>query len=259
MELKIYQIDAFAGKLFSGNPAAVCPLENWLEDDILQNIALENNLSETAYFIGAEGSYHLRWFTPLAEVDLCGHATLAAAYVIRHEIGDIVAPLRFQTKSGELRVTCDGNSFTLDFPLQSPHPCEPPPGLIDSLGVKPLAVYAAEDFLVRCDNEQTIRKLRPDYTGLLKLPLRGVMVTAPGDRVDFVSRWFGPKVGVNEDPVTGSAHTTLAPYWAQELDKNVLEAEQVSSRGGQLTCRVEGERVFITGNAVKYMQGTIYI
>ena len=259
MELKIYQVDAFTGKLFSGNPAAICPLENWLDDDILQKIALENNLSETAYFVGREGSYSLRWFTPLAEVDLCGHATLAAAYVIRHEIGDAAVPLRFQTKSGELRVFCEGGLFTLDFPLQLPHPCEPPSGLVDSIGVNPLAVYAAEDYLVRCDNEQTIRQVRPDYSGLRKLPLRGVIVTAPGEKVDFVSRWFGPKVGVNEDPVTGSAHTTLAPYWAQELGKKVLEAEQVSPRGGQLTCRVEGERVFITGNAVKYMHGTIFI
>ncbi len=259
MELKIYQVDAFTNSLFSGNPAAICPLETWLADDILQKIALENNLSETAYFTGSKGSYHLRWFTPLAEVDLCGHATLAAAWVLRHELGDETSPIHFQSRSGELRVLSDGESFTLDFPLQPPVPCNPPPGLIDSLGVKPLAVYEAEDYLVHVENEQTVRSLRPDFAGLKNLPLRGVIVTAPGDSVDFVSRWFGPKVGVDEDPVTGSAHTTLAPYWTKELDRKELKAEQVSKRGGQLTCKVEGERVFISGKAVKYMEGTIYI
>ncbi len=259
MELKIYQVDAFTSSLFSGNPAAICPLETWLADDILQKIALENNLSETAYFTGSKGNYHLRWFTPLAEVDLCGHATLAAAWVLRHELGDRTSPIHFQSRSGELRVLSDGEFFTLDFPVQPPVPCAPPPGLMESLGVEALAVYEAEDYLVRVENEQTVRSLQPDFAILKKLPLRGVIVTAPGDSVDFVSRWFGPKVGVDEDPVTGSAHTTLAPYWTKELDRKELKAEQVSRRGGQLTCRVEGERVFFSGKAVKYMEGTIYI
>ncbi len=259
MELRIFQVDAFTTKLFSGNPAAICPLKAWLDDDILQKIALENNLSETAFFIGSEGRYDLRWFTPVAEVDLCGHATLAAAWVLRFELGETASRVTFQTRSGALHVSNDGDIFTLDFPKQPPLPCDPPPGLIEALGVEPLAVFAAEDYLVRLENEQAIRDLQPDFAGLKKIPLRGVIVTAPGDRVDFVSRWFGPKVGVDEDPVTGSAHTTLAPYWKMELGRKELRAEQVSVRGGQLTCKVQGERVFITGRAIKYMEGRLYI
>lgn len=259
MILKIFQIDAFADRIFRGNPAAVCPLETWLDDGNLQSIAEENNLSETAFFTGDNGRYHLRWFTPLTEVDLCGHATLAAAWVIRKELGDTASPLCFQTRSGELRVENKAELFTLDFPLQPPVSCDPPKILLESLHVEPLEVLRAEDYLVRVANEDVVRKLRPDFSTLKKLPLRGVMVTAPGDRVDFVSRWFGPKVGVDEDPVTGSAHTTLAPYWAKQLGRKELQAEQVSARGGMLTCKVEGKRVFISGTAVKYMEGTIYI
>jgi len=259
MKLTIYQVDAFADTVFQGNPAAVCPVTDWPDDALLQKIALENNLSETAFFSGEEGDYTLRWFTPAAEVDLCGHATLAAAWVLYNELGEKAAPIRFKTKSGELRVAGKDNTFTLDFPLQPPLSCSPPAELAEALGVTPLEVLVADDYLVLFKNEEAVRNLQPDFAELKKLPKRGVMVTALGDDVDFVSRWFGPNVGVDEDPVTGSSHTTLVPYWAGKLGKNELIAKQVSSRGGVLRCRLDGDRVYITGNAVKYMEGTLYL
>jgi len=259
MELKIYQVDAFAEEVFRGNPAAVCPLQSWLDDQTLQDIAIENNLSETAFFTGGNGVYHLRWFTPVAEVDLCGHATLASAWVLFNELGETASPIQFETRSGLLRVSRQEDLLVLDFPLQPPEPCSPPSGLIESLGVDPLEVAAADDYLVLVKDEKTVRELQPDFNLLKKVPLRGLIVTAAGEKADFVSRWFGPQVGVDEDPVTGSAHTTLAPFWSRKLGKEMFEAEQVSRRGGRLTCKIEGDRVFITGAAVKYMDGTIYL
>ena len=256
-ELTIYQVDAFTDQPFKGNPAAVISLESWLPDQVLQDIATENNLSETAYFHGSNGRYDLRWFTPVSEVALCGHATLASGWVLRNELGETAPTIRFMTKSGELRVSGENDTFTLDFPLQIASECPPPAGLLEALGIEKAEVLSAEDFLVVVKDEETVRNLAPDFTMMKKLPLRGVMVTAPGNDVDFVSRWFGPKVGVNEDPVTGSAHTTLAPYWADRLGKKVLQALQVSARSGKLLCEIDNDRVYITGSAVKYMEGKI--
>ncbi len=260
MNVTIYQVDAFTKQVFKGNPAAVCPLDKWLDNDALQSIASENNLSETAFLVGGEGSYELRWFTPVAEVDLCGHATLATAWVLYHEMGDRAAPLRFQTRSGELRVSREGERFIMDFPVQEPVSCEQPEGLAEALGVQPLETAFAQDYLVLLEDEQTVREVEPDFSMLKKISMpRGVMVTAPGKDVDFVSRWFGPGVGVDEDPVTGSAHTVLTPYWAAKTGKSELEAEQVSPRSGRLSCRLAGDRVFISGSAVKYMEGTVVL
>jgi len=259
MKLRIFQVDAFADEVFQGNPAAVCPLDEWLPDNLLQNIAMENNLSETAYFVGKDGSYELRWFTPSAEVDLCGHATLASAWVLHNELGERADPVSFSTRSGELLVSGDGDTFTLDFPLVAPVPCFPPDLLIQALDVEPVEILTAADFLILVKDEQTVRDLAPDFARLKGLPNRGIIVTAPGEDVDFVSRWFGPNVGVNEDPVTGSAHTTLAPYWAARLGKDELLARQISPRGGSLLCRIVGERVHITGSAKKYMEGEIFL
>ncbi len=261
MQLRIFQIDAFTKTVFNGNPAAVCLLESWLDDDVLQKIALENNLSETAFLVKSDKSekgYDLRWFTPTTEVDLCGHATLASAWVLINEYNEVASPLCFMTRSGELRVKRSGQDLIMDFPLQRATSCTVPAQLLPSLGLQSAEVLAAEDYLVVVENEQTVKQLQPDFTGLQGLPLRGVMVTAPGESVDFVSRWFGPNVGVDEDPVTGSSHTTLAPYWSEKLGKNELTARQISKRSCELICRVEQERVFITGSAVKYMEGMTY-
>lgn len=257
MELRIFQVDAFTSTVFCGNPAAVCPLESWLDDDVLQRIAIENNLSETAFFVGADGEYELRWFTPGTEVDLCGHATLATAWVLSNEYGETASPIRFRTRSGELRVSKSGDDFIMDFPLQLAKSCPVPPQLLPALGVQALEVLGAEDFLVVVENEETVKQMSPEFVELKGLPLRGVIVTAPGENVDFVSRWFGPNVGVDEDPATGSSHTTLAPYWAEKLGKDELTARQISQRTGEFFCKVGKERVFITGSAVKYMEGKI--
>lgn len=259
MKLRVFQIDAFASEVFKGNPAAVCPLETWLPDQIMQKIAEENNLSETAFIVERESRHHIRWFTPAVEVNLCGHATLAAAWVLVNELGKSQDILLFDSRSGELKVSHSGGRLTLDFPVQRPASISIPEKLLPALGVSSAPVLGAEDFLVVIDKESQLLELEPNFSLLKGLPLRGVIVTAPGEKVDFVSRWFGPNVGVNEDPVTGSAHTTLAPYWAERLKKQKLVARQISQRGGQLECEVVGDRVFIAGNAVKYMEGTIYI
>ncbi len=259
MQLRIFQIDAFTKTIFAGNPAAVCPLESWLDDDVLQKIAIENNLSETAFYVKSKKGYDLRWFTPGTEVDLCGHATLATAWVLINEYNETASPICFMTRSGELRVSRSGDDLVMDFPLQAPMPCTIPPQLLSSLGLESAEVLAAEDYLVVVEDEQTVTQLQPDFAGLKGLPLRGVIVTAPGENDDFVSRWFGPNVGVDEDPVTGSSHTTLAPYWAEKLGKRELSARQVSQRSGELLCKVNEDRVFITGAAVKYMDGWIYL
>jgi predicted PhzF superfamily epimerase YddE/YHI9 len=257
VKLQIFQIDAFTDTLFGGNPAAVCPLDDWLEDETLQHIAAENNLSETAFYVPDKGCYQLRWFTPRTEVDLCGHATLATAWVLENAFGQRQFPIRFMTRSGELRAEKVGAQYALDFPLRRPEPCPAPPGLLFALGLETAEVLAAEDYLVIVPDEDCVKSLRPDFGRLKEVPLRGVIVSAPGDAVDFVSRFFAPNVGIDEDPVTGSAHTILAPYWAQKLAKKELVAMQISKRTGKLECTIAGDRVLIKGSAVKYMEGFI--
>lgn len=261
MKIPLFQIDAFTDRRFHGNPAAVCPLSEWLEDEILQAIARENNLSETAFFVKeAEGVFRLRWFTPVAEVDLCGHATLASAYVIFTLFDKTgLDRVRFLTRSGELTVFGQGNLLTMDFPAHPPRPCRPHPALVEALGGQPREILAAGDYLVVYATENEILECRPDMRLLKEVDRRGVIITAPGEDIDFVSRFFAPKLGVDEDPVTGSAHCELTPYWAQRLQKQRLTAHQLSQRGGSLTCELVGDRVFLSGQAVKYLEGFIEI
>ena len=260
MHLRIFQIDAFTDAVFGGNPAAVCPLESWLDDATLQAIANENNLSETAFFVPANGAYALRWFTPLAEVDLCGHATLASAYVVFRHVQPEAASVAFETRSGRLHVARDGDGLTMDFPALAAHPVESPTDLAEGLGAEPEAVFADMDYLALFETEADVRALRPNLTALARLDeRRGVIVTAPGESADFVSRFFSPRLGVPEDPVTGSAHCMLAPFWAERLGKATLHAHQVSARGGAVHCTVAGDRVRLFGRAVQYLEGTIAV
>jgi PhzF family phenazine biosynthesis protein len=259
MKLEIFQIDAFATKPFSGNPAAVVPLDAWLPDDVMQAIAMENNLAETAFFVREGDSYGLRWFTPTVEMDLCGHATLATAWVIFEILGTDASILKFQTKSGELTVEKEGGKLVLDFPSRPAVVGEAPPGLIEAIGSEPKEVLKSRDFLLVYETEEQVKAIRPNFEALSKIKTHAVIVTAKGDSSDFVSRFFAPEVGVNEDPVTGSAHCTLIPYWAERLGKNELFARQVSSRGGELFCELAGDRVRMGGNAVLYMKGEIYV
>lgn len=257
MKIKQFQIDAFAGRVFEGNPAAVCPLDGWLDDHVLQSIAEENNLSETAFFVPTDSGFHLRWFTPVAEVDLCGHATLAAAHVLFEILGHPEPTIMFHTRSGKLVVERQDGLLAMDFPAILPHPCTPPDALIEGLGLPPLEILAADDYIAVFDSEATIRSLTPDLAKLCELDLRGVSVTARGNETDFVSRFFAPKLGVSEDPVTGSAHCELAPYWAAKLGKTTLSARQVSRRGGNIFCRMQDQRVILTGSAVTFMTAEI--
>ncbi len=257
MKIKQYQIDAFATKAFEGNPAAVCPLENWLADGLLQSIAEENNLSETAFFVPSEKGFKLRWFTPIKEVDLCGHATLATAHVIFEILGYSQQVITFETRSGELFVEKKGKLLTMDFPACPPTPCNISDTLAEGLGRQPIEVLAADDYLAVFDSEAVIRTITPNQALLGQLDLRGVIITAPGVDVDFVSRFFAPKFGIPEDPVTGSAHCELAPYWANKLGKNILMARQVSKRGGNITCEVKADRVILSGRAVTFMEAEI--
>jgi predicted PhzF superfamily epimerase YddE/YHI9 len=259
MQLPIFQIDAFTSRLFRGNPAAVCPLESWLPDETLQAIAAENNLSETAFFVGGNGRYHLRWFTPAVEVDLCGHATLASAFVVFKHLSPDLQAVRFDTRSGPLSVERRDGRLQMDFPARPGMPCDPPPEVLTGLGIEPTEVRRARDYLVVYDSEEQVRAIRPDFTALEKLPALGVIATAPGRSSDFVSRFFAPTAGILEDPVTGSAHCTLTPYWAERLGKQSLHALQVSRRGGELWCELAADRVLIAGNAVEYLHGTIRV
>ena len=259
MNIPIYQIDAFSNRVFAGNPAAVCPLEEWLEDSVLQAIAQENNLSETAFFIPEENGYHIRWFTPVSEVDLCGHATLATAFVIFNYIDTLSNETTFSSRSGKLTIVKEKGLLSMDFPSQSPIPCEAPKELVDGLRKEPLEILCSEDYFVVFSNEKDIVELNPDMGMLKKLDLRGVIITAKGDKVDFVSRFFAPKFGIDEDPVTGSAHCALTPYWSNKLNKKNLHAHQVSQRGGELFCKDCGDRVKISGRAVMFMKGSISI
>jgi PhzF family phenazine biosynthesis protein len=259
MEYPIYQVDAFSSSVFAGNPAAVCPLTEWLPDEVLQSIASENNLSETAYFIRSGEKFQLRWFTPAVEVDLCGHATLASAHVLFHELGFPGEVLYFETKSGELIVRRDGDLLSLDFPARPALPASVHPELTKALGGLPVEILAARDYLVRYQSEADVRALAPDMEALKHIDKFAVIVTAPGDECDFVSRFFAPAKGVPEDPVTGSAHCTLIPYWAQELGKDALVARQLSRRGGELFCKFNGGRVQIAGQAALFLKGSIFI
>jgi len=261
MKAPIYQVDAFTAALFSGNPAAVCLLRDWPGDAELQSIAAENNLSETAFLVGNGTGFDLRWFTPVTEVALCGHATLASAFVLFHYRGWQEKAIRFRTrKSGELVVTRRDGLMEMDFPARPVHAVNPPAGLNEALRVRPQKVLgSAEDILVILDDEQSVRELHPDIGALGAVECRGVIVTARGETSDFVSRFFAPRVGVAEDPVTGSAHCVLIPYWSGILGKKTLHALQVSKRSGELFCEDCGDRVRIAGRAVLYMEGTISI
>ena len=261
MEIPLYQVDAFTSKVFSGNPAAVCLLEKWPPENILQAIAAENNLSETAFLVRQGSAVELCWFTPRTEVKLCGHATLAAAYVLFECKQWLQESIRFVTRfSGELPVSRKNDLFEMDFPARPARTYPAAAGIAAVLGIKnPEVLNSEEDLLVVLDSETTVRKIVPDMAALAKIDCRGIIVTARGDQCDFVSRFFAPRVGINEDPVTGSSHTVLAPYWARKLGKNELHARQVSARGGELYCRYMGERVRISGRAVLYMEGMITV
>lgn len=258
--MRYYVVDAFTNTVFKGNPAGVCLLESWPDDAVLQNIAAENNLSETAFILPDGNGYQLRWFTPAVEIDLCGHATLASAYVLTTIIRPELSSVSFHTKSGILTVAKRGDLFFMDFPTRAPVPAAIPPGLEDALGVRPLAAYAARDFLVLLENEKVIADLRPDFQKLKTLEGGfGIIVTAQSEPFDFVSRFFAPNAGIDEDPVTGSSHCTLIPFWSQRLGKKSMLAGQLSRRGGTLYCEDRGERVGIGGNAVLYSAGEIRI
>jgi PhzF family phenazine biosynthesis protein len=259
MELKIFQIDAFSGVVFRGNPAAVCPLDTWPEDAVMQNIAAENNLSETAFYIKQDSSFDIRWFTPVAEVDLCGHATLAAAFVIFNHFEYKKEEIRFNSRSGTLRVLREGKLYALDFPAYMPKKCEAPEALQTAFNIKPIDFFLANYYMVLFETETQIRDIKPDLNKLKSLDNGGIIVTAPGDTADFVSRFFAPKFGIDEDPVTGSAHCALTPYWTKILRKENLTAFQLSSRGGVLQCRNEGKRVRVAGEAARYLEGIIQI
>ncbi|MBL62458.1 MAG: isomerase [Opitutae bacterium] len=261
MKIPFYQVDAFADSLFAGNPAAVCLLEEWPATEVLQQVATENNLSETAFVMPAKrGKWAIRWFTPKVEVDLCGHATLAAAHVLLRERDLAADKLVFTSPSGDLKISClDDMSLRMDFPVVATRGAKVSPTLLEGLGGYPSEVRRADDCLCIFDYEEIVRELQPDFRLLSRLPFRGIIVTAPSSngQADFVSRFFAPSVGIDEDPVTGSAHCILAPYWAKRLGKERLEAKQVSERGGKLACELRGDRVLIEGKAITYLRGEV--
>jgi PhzF family phenazine biosynthesis protein len=259
MNIPLYQVDAFTKEVFKGNPAATCLLDSWLDGETLQGIAAENNLSETAFLVPiSKGHYELRWFTPTIEVDLCGHATLAAAFVIFSYIDASLTSVDFKTASGLLTVSKSGELLSMDFPARKPIPVETPSILDDALGRRPLATLKSRDLLVVFEKEHHIKDMAPNFELLKQIQdTLGIIVTAPGNNSDFVSRFFAPNAGILEDPVTGSAHCTLIPYWTERLGKNKLHAYQVSRRGGELFCENLDDRVRISGHAVLYAQGEI--
>jgi PhzF family phenazine biosynthesis protein len=260
MKLRLFQVDAFASRVFAGNPAAVVPLERWLDDRTLQAIATENNLSETAFIVGEKGDYHIRWLTPTDEVDLCGHATLASAWVVFHELERGRTEVSFRSQSGPLRVTAGGDRLALDFPSRPPEPADATlEALARALGARPQAALSSRDAMAVYASEAEVRALAPDLAAVAALDRLGAIATAPGRDCDFVSRFFAPSMGIPEDPVTGSAHCTLVPYWAKRLGKTRLFARQVSARGGELWCEDRGDRVSIAGHCVKYLEGTIEV
>ena len=264
MKLPIYQLDAFTSEVFAGNPAAVCPLDAWLDDVTLQSIGSENNLSETAFFVAdpdGKADFRLRWFTPVVEARLCGHATLASAHVIFRELEPGRESVVFDTLSGLLTVTADGERLVMDFPARVPRPVDPHPALLPALGGEPEAVLATEwDYMVVFRDASAVRGLQPNIPALAGLDRNRIIVTAPGDNgFDCVLRFFAPANGVAEDPVTGSAHCTIIPYWAQRLGRPVLRSYQASARGGVLDCALVEDRVKIAGQCALYMEGTINV
>ena len=256
--MKIYQVDAFTDHIFGGNPAAVCPLDSWIPDEKMQLIAMENNLSETAFFVQEAETFHIRWFTPEIEIDLCGHATLASAHVIFNHLDYPRDKIHFQYGGGKLSVVKLENRLSMDFPSVPSQEIDIPEILVQGLGIAPRACYKARDLMAVFESEEDIASLKPDFNALAKLDALGIIATAPGENVDFVSRFFAPGAGVIEDPVTGSAHCMLIPYWANRLSKAKLDAVQLSNRVGKLSCEHKGDRVAIAGKAVTYMIGDIH-
>lgn len=259
MKIPYYEIHAFTGPGLKGNPAGVCPLKTWPADAALQRIAAEKNLSEVAFFVPEGEGYRLRWFAPAAEVDLCGHATLAAAFVLYNALGHKKPSVRFDTKSGPLTVAREGERFALDFPVLDMRPCAAPPSLSAGLGESPRETYKSMDYVAVFDSEDYIRAIKPDLEALKRLDLRGVVVTAMGKKCDYVLRCFGPRMGIAEDPVTGSAQSMLAPYWAKRLQKTWLQVRQLSERGGELFCETTGNRVKIAGRASLHSKGEVAV
>jgi PhzF family phenazine biosynthesis protein len=260
MKIPIYQIDAFTEKVFKGNPAAVCPLKKWLPDAVMQQIAAENNLSETAFFVKKNNAYEIRWFTPTIEVDLCGHATLATAHVLFDHLDYENDIIFLQSRSGDLRVKKDGDLLVLDFPAGFYENISPPPKLSEALSGTPVETGQALDYLIAVyDDEHFIENLKPDFQKLKLLPYHAIIVTSRSKKYDFVSRMFAPAIGIDEDPVTGSAHTILTPFWSRKLKKTLMYARQISARGGELRCKISGDRVEIGGRAVTYLVGEIEV
>ena len=259
MNVPLYIVDAFTATLFRGNPAAVCPLNAWLPDALMQTIAAENNLAETAFLVPEGSGWRLRWFTPKVEIDLCGHATLASAFVLARELPQ-QTEFRFQTRSGELVVTRKGELFTLDFPSRELQPLPLNPAVDAVLGARVLSLTnAARTWIAELQDEAAVQSLQPDFRALAELDCRAVSITARGTTCDFVSRFFAPKMGIDEDPVTGSAHCGLVPFWAARLGKNALSARQLSERGGELQCELRGARVLMSGHAVLYSTATMHL
>ena len=258
--MRYFVVDAFADTLFQGNPAGVCLLDTWLKDHLMQQIAAENALSETAFVVKQDGYYDLRWFTPTTEVDLCGHATLASAFVVTQFLDPGISSMDFHTKSGLLSVTKSDDLFELDFPARKPQKIQVTPQMEQALGVPILEAHKARDTLLLLESEEQVKDLQPDFNLIANLPdCFAVIATAKGENVDFVSRFFAPGAGVPEDPVTGSAHSTLIPFWAQRLHKEDMIAKQLSKRGGTLFCKNQGDRVKISGRAVLYLQGELVV
>lgn len=258
MKIPLYWVDAFTDRIFHGNPAAVVPLEKWLPEEVMQRIAFENGLAETAFFVRTGSDrFHLRWFTPALEIDLCGHATLATAHVVFTELGPAGELVIFDSCSGPLPVARRDGLIELDFPARPAPPAPAPPALVAGLRATPRFVAKARDYLCVFDTEAEVRALQPDFPVLNQLEVIGIIATAPGRDCDFVSRFFAPRAGINEDPVTGSAHCNLVPYWAERLGKTTLHARQVSTRGGELFCALRGDRVGLAGRAVLYLRGEI--
>jgi PhzF family phenazine biosynthesis protein len=260
MKIEIFQVDAFTDRLFGGNPAAVCPLEKWIPSETMQQIAMENNLSETAFFVKEGDDFHIRWFTPLVEVDLCGHATLATSFIIFEILKLAEEKITYTSRSGRLFVTKNNDKLTLDFPQDEVRKTEAPSELLRAMGVKPLETYKGKtDWMFVLGSEKEIEEFVPDATSLLKVDSRGIIITAKGNKADFVSRFFAPQSGILEDPVTGSAHTTLAPYWSEKLGKKELVAIQLSQRKGYLNCEISGDRVKISGSCRMFLRGEIEV
>ncbi len=254
-----FEVHSFTDRIFSGNPAGVCPLDEWIDDELMQKIATENNLSETAFFTPNDDHYDLRWFTPQVEVDLCGHATLATAYVVFEHLGYEGNVVTFRTQSGDLSVWKDEDFLVMDFPSRPAEQADCPKQISEGLGIEIDKVFKSRDYLVVLENESQVRGLQPDFSILKRLDSEGIIVTAPGDQVDFVSRFFAPRMGIDEDPVTGAAHSTLTPYWADRLGKSELRAKQISARGGDLWCKQVDDRVYIAGQAALYLKGFLDI